>query len=233
VVADLVGFSERDGGHDDGEGGGVTDATDELARTLIAQEQATAQLPIYLPAVVVGALDDQHMQVDLGGAQLVPAYLPRTVGYCRTGQAVRVRLQENTYTIAEVNSSIQWDTGGFTYASGWQDFGLASGQAQRCGWRVISGIGVVRLTLMRTGAITASSTGHLADIDVVAIPPAAVPTWAGLFPLHWKTSTTSGGGMLDTTTGMCRLTDLNSSSKVSTGDYIATVITYPLWTTGV
>ena len=212
----------------------MTDATDELARALIALEQATAQLPIYLPAVVVGAIDDRHMQVDLGGAKLVPAYLPRTVGYCRTGQAVRVRLQENTYTIAEVNSSIQWDTEGFTYASGWQDSGLASGQAQRCGWRVISGIGFVRLTLMRTGgAITASSTGHLADFDVVTIPPAAVPVWSGLYPLHWKTTTSSGGGMLDTTTGMARLTDLNSSSKVSTGDYIATVITYPLWTTGV
>lgn len=211
----------------------MTDATDELARALIALEQATAQLPIYLPAVVVGAIDDRHMQVDLGGAKLVPAYLPRTVGYCRTGQAVRVRLQENTYTIAEASGSVQWDTEGFTYASGWQDFGLASSQAQRCGWRVVSGWADVRLMLMRTGVITASSTGHLADIDVVTIPPAARPVRAGIFPLHWKASTTSGGGMLDTDSGMVRLTDLNPTSSVNTGDYIATTLAYPLWTTGV
>lgn len=209
-------------------------AEDDLARDLVTQQQALAQAPVYLPATVVGAVDSRHMQIDIGSGTLIPAYLPRTVGYCRTGQQVWVRRQENTYTITEVSASIQWDTDGFTYASGWQDFGLASGQAQRCGWRVISGIAFVRLSLMRTGgAITASSTGHLADIDVVTIPPAAVPVWSGLYPLHWKTTTSSGGGMLDTTTGMVRLADLNSSSKVSTGDYIATVITYPLWTTGV
>lgn len=211
----------------------MTAGADDLAATIAKLRADLAKLPVFLPATVIEPLDERHVVVDLGGGKLKPAWLPRTVGYCRRGQDVTVRWQENTYVVDEVSGTLQWDTEGFEFAAGWQDFGLASGQAQRCGWRVCSGMCTVRITVMRTGAITASSTGHLADVDVVTLPKAALPTWAGLFPLHWKTSTTSGGGMLDTTTGMVRLTDLNPSSKVNTGDYIATVITYPLWTTGI
>ncbi len=39
--------------------------------------------------------------------------------------------------------------------------------------------------------------------------------------------------MMDTTTGVCRLTDLNANSSVGSGDYIATTLIYPHWTTGV
>lgn len=211
----------------------MSESVAEMAAMLTEFRRQIDRAPVFLTAVVTGAVDATHMQIDIGGGVLVPAYLPRTIGYCRTGQSVRVRRQENTYTIAEVITSVQWDTDGFTFASGWSDLGLASGGAQRCGWRVVSGIAFVRLSLQRTGGtITASSTGHLADIDVVTIPSVAVPVWAGLYPTHWKTTTSSGGGQMDTTTGLVKLTDLNANSGVSSGNYIATVLSYPLWTTG-
>ncbi len=205
----------------------------EMAAMLVEMRRLIDRTPVFLTATVIAPYDATHMLIDVGGGVLVPAYLPRTIGYCRAGQPIRVRRQENTYTIAEVLGSVSFETAGFAFASNWNDLGLEAGGPQRCGWRVVSGWACVRLSLQRTsGTITASSTGHIADVDVVTIPPVAIPLWSGLFPLHWKTTTSSGGGQMDTTTGLVKLTDLNANSSVGSGDYVATTLSYPFYSTG-
>lgn len=124
-----------------------------------------------------------------------------------------------------------WHTSGFVFAGGWADLGLAAGGPQRCAWTVMGGCVFVRLGVRRDGGdILASLTGHLEDVDVVTLPRAARPPGPGQWPVMWRTSTSSGGGLVETAAsapGMVRLADLNSRAAVLTGNTMSASLIYP------
>lgn len=121
-----------------------------------------------------------------------------------------------------------WRTSGFVFANGWADL---TGSPQRCAWTVMAGCVFVRLGVRRTGGgILATGTGHLEDVDVVTLPQAARPPGPGQWPVMWKTSTSSGGGLVETSAsapGMVRLADLHSGGAVLTGNNMSASLIYP------
>lgn len=94
-------------------------------------------------------------------------------------------------------------------------------------WIVRNGWQSLRMEVTRTGAaLTASGSGGIANNTM-----ATVNTAAARPPMQWQGrayASFTGGTCTLNTDGTWILTDLNSSSTISTGDFVRCVLTYPI-----
>ena len=165
----------------------------------------------------------QYAVIDLGG-KIVEARVPGHFrGPVREGAAVQILGDQNLRTVNAILSDLAWITAGFSVQPGWS---LAF-----AGYRWSMGPQVtMALRLIRTGsAITASSTGHLADMTILTAPAACLPTFWPINSIQmpvWRASTTIGGGYLGPVSGNLILTDLHSGASIQTDDQIQANFSY-------
>lgn len=172
-------------------------------------------------ATVLEVIDAGHVRVDLGDSQRT-AVVPSGVAVT-PGQSVEVTVAGRVTTVRRPLDGTGWVTGGFTASSGWSVAAAA--------YRTVGGVRWINVEMTRTGStLTGSSSGHLADTDVVTIPAAALPVTA--LPVteisgSWRAQTTFGGMRINTS-GVMQLTDLHPNGAVETGHYLRALIGFPV-----
>lgn len=169
-------------------------------------------------------LNATYAQVNIGKVT-VPAKIPaHLLGVLAIGMFVEVIGSENYWIVLATITVPSWFDTGFTAASGWSI--IQKGYRYSAGPYITIGVRVERTG----GTITASGSGHLADVLVLTAPDAVLPSvsWPlNSIPIQWRTSFSIGGGYVGTVTPEIFLTDLHPTASISSGDFMSTLITYP------
>lgn len=175
----------------------------------------------YLVGVVVAMTDATHATVSVG-SQVVTAGVPSDVGLVVPDQRVRLSVQDNVWTVAGLLSA-GWVTAGFSAASGWSITAAA--------YRVTGGMVTVALEVVRTGSsVSVSSAGNFANINVLTVPAAILPSaWPTVeIPCLWRGTYGAGGGHMVPGTGVVSVDDWHSSGTLDNGNTLTALIVYPL-----
>lgn len=112
----------------------------------------------------------------------------------------------------EIYSDTGWISSGFSYQSGW-------GAGTYAKSRRVGKLCEVRVRLVRTGGdIQASPTGHLPDVNVIALPEHLRPNDGDYVTFPARSYLTTGTCSLYSN-AMVTLTDMHPNSTISTGDF--------------
>lgn len=80
-------------------------ATDKRAAKKAEEKKAIAAKASFKSGTVTAILDATHAEVDLGGSQVVPVFLPASLASTvQVGQMARVSVQQSSYTLDSVTS---------------------------------------------------------------------------------------------------------------------------------
>lgn len=162
------------------------------------------------------ALDDRLVLKAVDEADRNARYAEAPTGsFCVSGESTTVWFKTGPGPTEwfTLYSDTGWVDQGFTVFNGWE--------LQTVRGRRKAGNTEIRGQVLRTGdALSANSTGHLPDTDVISVPPQLRPE-PGLPAItgQGRASTTSGTVELYAT-GQIRLVDLHANSSVGNGEYL-------------
>lgn len=171
---------------------------------------------------LVMAMDDKIVLKAIDEADRDSKYADAPVGsFCVAGESKMVWFKTGPGPTEwfTLYSDTGWVEEGFTAYSGWE--------IQDVRGRRKAGITEIRAQVNRTGdPLSANSSGHIPDRDVVSVPPQLRPAYGLPAITGMARAYTTGGTIELYASGNIRLVDMHANSSIETGDYLRMTLIY-------